>query len=83
MQVEGAVFLLFQEMKKEVNKMVIVIEKFNKLYVFCNVQTVYKNGVLTVSELYNGNVIYNNSLENINTLKIDGEEIISHNQRAI
>lgn len=83
MQMEGAVSLLLQGIKKGANKMVIVIEKFNKLYVFCNVQAVYKNDVLTVSELYNGKVIYNNSLENINTLKIDGEEIISHNQRAI
>lgn len=64
--------------------MILIVEKFNKLYFFYNVQVSYEHGnELIIRNINNGSILYHNSIENINTLEIDGHNIISHNQRTI
>ena len=64
--------------------MVIIVERFNKLYFFYNVQVIYEHGKeLIIKNINDEKILYHNSIEDINTLEIDGYKVISHNRRTI
>lgn len=61
--------------------MVIIVEKFNKLYFFYNVQVIYEHGKeLIIKNINDEKILYHNSIENINTLEIDGYKVISQEE---
>lgn len=58
--------------------MILIVDEFKKLHIFYNVQCIYEDGeCITISDLNNGSIIYQNLAKNIYMLKIDEQTIIS------
>ena len=58
--------------------MILIVDKFEKLHVFYNVHGIYEDGeCITIRDLKNGYIIYQDLAENIHALNIDGKNIIS------